>query len=280
MTSPAVVILTEPTHCELADADTLVQALLQAQQLSQAGVPVSQAFCDHPAEAMKFIDAYAKAYPELQLQSSDLPVPEHLYSMLADGRLNALQAPDSRPDATKLEDASRLQPLFVLSLGAPEILMQALRDKGFANKDIQVVEIAPVENLDSDRLSVSEAVAVRTVAGPSWLAERTAESRAEDQELLPLGESGNAPLKLESVELDLDRIEIHEAKDQIPAPPAVVDTARVIRAKEDAGANRPVQGKAPASDEPAAKDTTVVPPAPAASEPASESRDTARTEAA
>jgi hypothetical protein len=190
MTSPAVVILTEPTHCELADADTLVQALLQAQQLSQAGVPVSQAFCDHPAEAMKFIDAYAKAYPELQLQSSDLPVPEHLYSMLADGRLNALQAPDSRPDATKLEDASRLQPLFVLSLGAPEILMQALRDKGFANKDIQVVEIAPVENLDSDRLSVSEAVAVRTVAGPSWLAERTAESRAEDQELLPLGGIG------------------------------------------------------------------------------------------
>ena len=66
MSNRAVVILTEPEHCELAGADVLTQAMLQLQQLNNAGLTVSQTFCDHPAAAMKFIEAYAKAFPELQ----------------------------------------------------------------------------------------------------------------------------------------------------------------------------------------------------------------------
>jgi hypothetical protein len=272
MTSPAVVILTEPTHCELADAGTLVQALLQVQQLNQAGVSVSQAFCDHPAEAMRFVEAYAKAYPELQAQSSELPVPEHLYSMIADGRLNPLQAPAFRPDA-KLDDAGRLQPLYVLSLGAPDILMQALQDNRLANNGIHVVEIAPVEDVDGERLSVAEAVGTRTAEGPSWLPESSVEFRAEEQGLLPLEDPDSAPLKLDSVEPDLDHIEIDQEMDHTPAPPISVDAARVSRATVDTGADRPVQTKAPAAtSEPAAAETAAAPAAAAAVQPSDAAR--------
>jgi hypothetical protein len=52
MSNPAVVILTDPAQCQLADAETLVQVLLQVQQLNAEGVPSSQTFCDHPAAAM------------------------------------------------------------------------------------------------------------------------------------------------------------------------------------------------------------------------------------
>ena len=78
MSNPSVVILTEPARCGLADVDTLVQAVLQVQQLNQAGVAAAQAFCDHPAAALKFMEAYTKAYPELQLHSGDLPPPATL----------------------------------------------------------------------------------------------------------------------------------------------------------------------------------------------------------
>ena len=52
MTNPAVVILTDAASCELADPDALLQALVEVQQLNNAGVPASQAFCDHPTAAM------------------------------------------------------------------------------------------------------------------------------------------------------------------------------------------------------------------------------------
>jgi hypothetical protein len=277
MTSPSVVILTEPERCDLADADALVEALLQVQQLSQAGVPVSQTLCDHPAEAMKFIDAYAKAYPELQLQSSELPVPEQLYSMIAEGRLSALQAPVSRPDAAKLDDAGRLQPLYVLSLGAPEILMQALQDNRLANNAIRLVEVAPVEDPNGERLSVAEAVSSRAVASPSGNVEVSAEFSADERALLPLEDVDSQPLKLDTVELDLDRIVIDGEKDQLPAAPSLVDTARAARAPADASVDRQVQSKAPtASSETAPGDGSA---APAAAAAVPEARDAARTEA-
>jgi hypothetical protein len=75
MTSPSVVILTEPANCALADGQLLLQAVLQAQELSREGLPVSQAFCDNPAAAASFIEAYTNAFAGLQLQSPDLPLP-------------------------------------------------------------------------------------------------------------------------------------------------------------------------------------------------------------
>ena len=96
MTSRAVVILTEPERCELAGGEVLTQAMLQIQQLNKAGLAASQAFCDHPAAAMKFIEAYAKVFPELQLTAADLPLPEQLYPIC---RRSALTA--GRPDASR-----------------------------------------------------------------------------------------------------------------------------------------------------------------------------------
>lgn len=270
MTSPAVVILTEPAHCELAGAKVLLQALLQVQQLSEAGIPVSQTFCDHPAEAMKFIDAYAKAYAELQAQSPGLPPPEHLYSMIADGRLSPLPTAPTTPDHARLEEAGQPHPLYVLSLGKPEVLMQALQNNQLAHNSIRLVEIAPLEDSNADSVSVAAAVGARTLASPSWLGEIVAASRADEQESLPLEGSANEPLKLESVEPSLDYIQIDENNHRtLSAAAIVVDTARVIPTAVDAGTDRAVRDKAP---------TAATEPAAAAAEPVAEARDTAWTE--
>lgn len=270
MTSPAVVILTEPAHCELAGAKVLLQALLQVQQLSEAGIPVSQAFCDHPAEAMKFIDAYAKAYAELQAQSPGLPPPEHLYSMIADGRLSPLPTAPTTPDHARLEEAGQPHPLYVLSLGKPEVLMQALQNNQLAHNSIRLVEIAPLEDSNADSVSVAAAVGARTLASPSWLGEIVAASRADEQGSLPLEGSANEPLKLESVEPSLDHIQIDENNHRtLSAAAIVVDTARVTPTAVDAGTDRVVRDKAP---------TAATEPAAAAAEPVAEARDTAWTE--
>ncbi|MGH6898316.1 MAG: nucleoside hydrolase-like domain-containing protein, partial [Geminicoccaceae bacterium] len=213
MTSRTVVILTEPERCELADADTLVQAVLQIQQLNKAGLGGSQTFCDHPAAAVRFIEAYAKAYPELQLRSSDLPPPEQLYSIIADGRVMPLQGA-AAPDIANTGEAGQLYPLYVLSLGAPDALMQALQHNRFAKSDIQVVEIAPIESSGSEPVSVAEAVAHEPHSGSSWGAEGSAEL-GHNGELLPLEElSSSGPLKLASVEVNLDHIQVDRGHDQ------------------------------------------------------------------
>ena len=214
MTNRTVVILTEPARCQLADADALVQAVLQAQQLNQAGLGASQAFCDHPAAAMRFIEAYARAYPELQLRSSDLPPPEQLYSIVADGRVMPLPGP-AAPDSARPGDAGQLYPLYVLSLGAPDTLMRALEHNRFARSDIQVVEIARPESPTADPMSVAEAVAHEPLSRASWRAEASAEPGRDRGDALPMEAlSSNDPLKLASVEVDLDHIQVDRRGDQ------------------------------------------------------------------
>jgi hypothetical protein len=243
MTSRAVIILTEPEQCELAGPDVLVQAMLEVQQLSKAGLAGSQAFCDHPAAAMKFIEAYTKAYPELQLRSSDLPPPEQLYSIVADGRVMPLRAPATLEGA-KPGEASQLYPLYVLSLGAPDALMRALQHNSFAKSDIQLVEIPPVEGSDAGSVSVADAVAHDRRS--SWRAETSAEGEPEDDDTFPSGERvASDSLKLDSVEVDLDRIQLDRRNGQEdhydrtlnePAPAVVVmPPASALPADPDGG---------------------------------------------
>jgi hypothetical protein len=238
MTNAAVVILTEPARCELADVDSLVQAVLQVRQLNEAGLAPAQAFCDHPAAAMKFIEAYAKAYPELQLRSGDLPPPEVLYSIVADGGVRPLQAP-AAPEAPKLGEASQLYPLYILSLGSPEALMRALQHNSFAKRDIQIVEIAPVEPSSAGSMPVAEAVAHEPISRSSWRAENVTEPEADDAaasaELAP-----SDPVKLTSVEVNLDHIKVDEKKDHDRSDeafdqPAIVLTAPAAGSPGDAG---------------------------------------------
>jgi hypothetical protein len=210
MSNPAVVILTDPARCQLAEAETLVQALLQVQQLNNAGVPASQAFCDHPAAAMAFIEAYSKAYPALQLQTSDLPLPQHLYSMVADGRLSPFR-PVEAADSAKSEQAGQLYPLYVLSLGAPEALMHALQHNSLAQSSIRVLEIPPIEQARAEPVSVAEAVAAAPLARSSWLTESSRAPEGGDQEAPGTEQLTENPVKLSSVEVDLDRIQIDSA---------------------------------------------------------------------
>ena len=228
MTNSTVVILTEPARCQLADADALVQAVLHAQQLNKAGVGASQAFCDHPAAAVRFIEAYAKAYPELQLRSSDLPPPEHLYSIIADGRVAPLPLP-AASDGGRSGDAGQLYPLYVLSLGAPDALIRALEHNRFAQSDIQLVEIARPDKPADGPMSVAEAVAHGSVSRASWRAEASAEPDRYPDEVSPAEELGaNDPLKLATVEVDLDHIQVDRGTQRDGVDPATAEAVAVV----------------------------------------------------
>jgi hypothetical protein len=213
MSNPAVVILTDPAGCQLADAETLMQALLQVQQLNEAGVPASQAFCDHPAAAMEFIEAYSKAYPALQLETAELPLPQHLYSMVTDGRLSPLP-PNFTAEAAKLEQGGQHSPLYVLSLGAPEALMQALQHNNLAKSSIRVLEVAPIEQVRAEPVSVAEAVAAEPLARSSWLAESSSTLQPDDRGASSMEPLADEPVELTSIEVDLDRIQIDTVRDR------------------------------------------------------------------
>lgn len=210
MTSSAVVILTDPARCQFADTDALLKAVLQVQQLSQAGVPGSQAFCDHPAAAQDFIEAYSRAYPELQQQSSDLPLPEDLHSMVAEGRFSPLVAP-TQGDFTKLGEVEQLYPFYVLSLGAPEALKQALQHNALASSRIRVLEIAPIEHTRAESMPAANVVAHEAVARPARSTASSSEIQKEDHAISPPNTPRDCdPLRLEGVEADLDYIQVEE----------------------------------------------------------------------
>jgi hypothetical protein len=228
MSSRAVVILTEPDRCELAGADILTQAVLEIQQLNKAGLAASQAFCDNPAAAMKFIEAYAKVFPELQLNGADLPPPEQLYSIVAEGRIMPLSAVPT-PEATKSGELGQLYPLYVLSLGAPDALMQALKHNNFATSTIKVVEIAPVERPSSDGTAVADAVAHHDRA--SWHAETSADLRHnEDDGFAAADWAPGDPLKLENAEVNLDHIGVEHKRAEAAFERMADETAPPIAA--------------------------------------------------
>ena len=212
MASPSIVILTEPANCQLVDSQLLLEALLQAQQLSREGVPVAQTYCDNPAAAAEFMDAYAKAYPGLELKSTDLPPPDQLNSMLASGQL----APLPTPDGTNPAGAPMLNPLLVLSLGKPDGLLQALQGLRSVRNSINVIEIAPDTEARKVPISVAAAVAAHALADTSWSVETTsASSRHGEEDTLPAADEGaNAPLRLDSVEFNLDYIQADSGNGQ------------------------------------------------------------------
>jgi hypothetical protein len=262
MNGRAVIILTEPERCELAGADVLMQAVLQIQQLNKAGLAASQAFCDHPASAMKFIEAYAKAYPELQLRAADLPLPEQLYSIIADGRVAPLQA-SMTPEVAKPGEASQLYPLYVLSLGAPDALMRAVQHNSFAKSDIKVVEIAPLDQSDAESVSVADAVAHDGRAG--WRTETLADPDLDaDYAFASAERAAGDSLKLDSVEVNLDHIQVDRKDGQVdhydralddPAPTIVVPLPASGTA-QDAGAGPPIPLGGAVPDGSAAADPT------------------------
>lgn len=214
MSGRGVVILTEPARCEFADAGGLVQAILQVQQLNQAGLAASQAFCDHPAAAAKFVEAYTNAYPELQQRSLDLPPPAVLQSIVAEGRVVPLQ-PTASSESAKFGEASQLYPLYVLSLGAPDALMRVLQENRFAASDIQVVEIAALEDPSTETKTVAEAVAHNPITRPSWGSETSAETRPDHDNAFPSSELvPSDSVALATVDVDLDHIQLERTSEQ------------------------------------------------------------------
>jgi hypothetical protein len=195
---------------------------------------------------MKFIQAYAKAYPELQLRAADLPLPEQLYSIIADGRIMPLKA-SMTPETAKPGEATQLYPLYVLSLGTPDALMQAVQHNGFAKSDIKFVEIAPLDESDAQTASVADAVAHDGRAG--WRTETLADRDLGDDDAFASTErAAGDSLKLDSVEVNLDHIEVDRKESQVghydralddPAPTIVVPPPASGTA-QDVGAGAPI----------------------------------------
>ncbi len=186
MSNPAIVLMTDPSRCSLGDVHYLMQALREMQQMGEHAVP--QAFCDHPAAAKDFIEAYAHAYPQLVLQDGGIPTPDHLQSLIASGQIGALgqppelapfggQAPFGGPKTTEQSSSSGF-PIVVLTLGSSQVLIDAMQQSPAMKDSIRLIDIAP-EGADSLPVSIAEAVAHGGLDGDGgWEAEGTGHGAA------------------------------------------------------------------------------------------------------
>ena len=90
--------------------------------------------------------------------------------MGTEGRLSSLP-PAITPETTKLEQAGQHHPLYILGLGSPDTLMQALQHSNLVKNSIRVLEIAPIEQVRAAPVSVAEAVVAEPLTRSSWLPE-------------------------------------------------------------------------------------------------------------
>lgn len=213
MSNPAIVLLTDPAQCGRGDAHSLVEALLEIQQMGEHAAP--QAFCDHPAAAREFMTAYADAYPKLVLESQAIPTPGHLQSLITNGQIGPLAKPH---DMASLDEAWRpleqnglnAFPLVVLTLGQPQALLDILEQNQLIKKSISLIDIAPEAASDVMPVSIAEAVATRGLgvegswedAGASGgqLALDEVDRAATPGSLDPMLRDGQMSLSLDTVE--------------------------------------------------------------------------------
>jgi hypothetical protein len=169
MSSPAIVLMTDPARCSQSDVHHLVQALLEIQQMGEHATP--QAFCDHPEAAREFIDAYAQAYPQLVLEDREIPTPAHLQTLISTGQVGAFGQPaepappeDLVPPAEP--NGANGVPIVVLTMGSSQVLLDALQQAPAIRESIRLIDVAP-EREDVLSVAVAEAVAGRGIDGGS-----------------------------------------------------------------------------------------------------------------
>ena len=218
MSNPAIVLMTDPSRCSLGDVHYLLQALLELQQMGEHAAPL--AFCDHPAAAKGFIEAYAHAYPRLVLQDDAIPTPDHLQSLIANSQIGALGQPPERapfagptsfgaPSRAAEQSGSNGFPIVVLTLGSSQALIDAMKQSPAMKDSIRLIDIAP-DGTDSQPVSVAEAVASGGLDGDGE-AEGLGVARPELDEVASASIRASGDLAFDRDPLDLDGVETADA---------------------------------------------------------------------
>jgi hypothetical protein len=262
MSNPAIVLMTDPSRCSLGDVHYLVQALLEMQQMGPHAIP--QAFCDHPAAARDFVDAYAHAYPKLVLEDREIPTPDHLQSLLSAGQINAMgppvqpMLPGVLPPPTEQNGTSSL-PIVVLTLGSSQVLLDALQRSPTIRESIRLIDVGQ-DKADAASVSIADAVAIRGLDGEPGDRERSSMERPELDDIAGPSKVESASLALHDDQMNLDVVETADLSGSTPGygddeekpgavtPAAVAQPAPVAAA---APATAPVAGPARADDGPA-----------------------------
>jgi hypothetical protein len=219
MSNPAIVLMTDPSRCSLGDVHHLVQALVEIQQMGEHAMP--QAFCDHPAAAKEFIDAYANAYPQLVLEDREIPTPGHLHSLITNGQIGPLGRP---PDLTPPDELQRpieqnganAFPIVVLTLGNSQLLFDALQQSPTMRESIRLIEVGE-ERPDALSVSIADAVAVRGLDGDPWAHDRSDTELPVLDDVAGATKTDVASVPLQDDQMDLDVVETADISSSDPS---------------------------------------------------------------
>jgi len=262
MSNPAIVLMTDPSRCNLGDVQYLVQALLEMQQMGQHAIP--QAFCDHPEAAGAFIDAYAHAYPQLVLEDREIPTPDHLHSLISTGQIGGLGRPAELAPSRDLQPPAEPNgtnglPIVMLTLGSSQALLDALQQAPAIRESIRLIDVGQ-ERADALPLAIADAVATRGLDGEPWEHERSRTERPELDEIPGASKADFASLALHDDQMSLDVVETAEMSSSEPAydqgdehepdpvePPAAAAKPAPAAVDERPGSASPDEGPASAT---------------------------------
>jgi hypothetical protein len=240
MSNPAIVLMTDPSRCNLGDVHHLVEALLEIQQMGQDAIP--QAFCDHPAAASEFVDAYAHAYPQLVLEDREIPTPGHLHSLIATGQIGALgRLPElALPDEVQRpfeQNGTSAFPIVVLTLGSSQVLLDALRQSPSMRETVRLIDVRQ-DGTDAAPVSIADAVAIRGLDGEPSEHDQSDTERRELDDVAGASKKDPTSLALHDDQMNLDVVETADVvradpseyeQDAEPEPGPVAPSAAVVQ---------------------------------------------------
>jgi hypothetical protein len=219
MSNPAIVLMTDPSRCSLGDVHHLVQALVEIQQMGEHAMP--QAFCDHPAAAREFIDAYANAYPQLVLEDREIPTPGHLHSLVTNGQIGPLGRPPEFTPPDELlrpveQNGANGFPIVVLTLGNSQVLLDALQQSPTMRESIRLIEVGE-ERADALSVSIADAVAARGLDGEAWEHDRSGTELPVLDDIAGATKTDVVSVALHDDQMNLDVVETADTSSSDPS---------------------------------------------------------------
>jgi hypothetical protein len=189
------------------------------QQMGQHATP--QAFCDHPAAASEFVDAYVHAYPELVLEAPEIPTPSHLHTLITTGQIGALgrppelALPDEMPRPFE-QNGTNAFPIVVLTLGNSQVLLDALRQSPTMRESVRLIDVRQDET-DAAPVSIADAVAIRGLDGEPLDDDQSGTERRELDDVAGASKKDFTSLALHDDQMNLDVVETADVASRDPS---------------------------------------------------------------
>jgi hypothetical protein len=246
MSNPAIVLMTDPSRCNLGDVQYLVQALLEMQQMGEHAIP--QAFCDHPEAASDFINAYAHAYPQLVLEDRGIPTPDHLHSLISTGQIGPLGWPAELALSGDLQtpagpNGANGLPIVMLTLGSSQALFDALQQAPAIRESIRLIDVGQ-ERGDAISVAVADAVVSRELEAEPWQQERSRAERPELDDVSSAAKADLVSLALHDEQMSLDVVETVEVSSKEPSVYGQGGVPEPVVAAPSAAAAKPASATA------------------------------------